>query len=167
MDIAVGDRCRLILAYGFLWVRLPGFWRSPYQRFQEAQRLEADGHTADAASELSMAVDEEPRNTGYLVALGHLQLKLDRDEEADHAFSRALENGPNAEASLGLAEAAVARPTDAQRALDKLDLEDLSREQRFRRLSLYASAGAFQKALSDQDLLAQLTAPAEQREALR
>ena len=45
----------LIIAFGFLWVRLPGFWRSPYQRYQEAQRLQAAGRPQDASAEMAMA----------------------------------------------------------------------------------------------------------------
>jgi tetratricopeptide (TPR) repeat protein len=156
----------LVLAFGFLWVRLPGFWRSPYQRFEEARRLDSAGRSGDASTEMALAIDEEPANSGYLVYQGNLQLRLGRLAEAEQSFRAALSRGLNVEASLGLARALQSRPDEARRVLRELP-RTLNHDQRFRRLALFAAMGDFAAAVSDLDPIERELTLDERRDAVR
>jgi tetratricopeptide (TPR) repeat protein len=156
----------LVLAFGFLWVRLPGFWRSPYQRFEEARRLDSAGRSGDASTEMALAIDEEPANSGYLVYQGNLQLRLGRLAEAEQSFRAALSRGLNVEASLGLARALQSRPDEARRVLRELP-RTLNHDQRFRRLALLAAMGDFAAAVSDLDPIERELTLDERRDAVR
>lgn len=157
----------LVLAYGFLWMRLPGFWRSPFQRYEEAQRLEQAGRDADAEAEMAMALDEEPDNAGYRVYQGNLQLRLDRPAAAEASFRAALQQRPDAEASLGLARALASRPAEARAVLIELRTADLSAGQQYRRLAALAALGDFTAALAAVDPLTSSLSADERREVLR
>ncbi len=158
----------LVLVIGFLWVRLPGFWRSPYERFVEAQRLAGAGQIAAADAEMRMAIDEDPHNAGFLTYHGYLQLQLQDARGAAESFTRALEQGPRNEAVLGLAQALAGRPAEARVVLRRLDLGSLTDEQRYRRLSMLAASGDPVAAVSDRAFIEQrLTDPARLRDALR
>jgi tetratricopeptide (TPR) repeat protein len=157
----------LAVAFGFLFVRLPGFWRSPYQRYEEARRLETAGRAADASAEMAMAIVEEPANTGYLVYQGNLQLRLGRPEEAERTFREALEHGDQVEASLGLARALQAKPAEARRVLQELEPRPLNHEQQFRRLSLLAALGDFDAATAGLGPIERQLSASERRDALR
>lgn len=157
----------LIVVVGFLWIRLPGFWRSPYERFVEAQRLAAAGQLLDADFEIGMAIDEDPHNAGYLTYRGYLHLQLGEASAAAESFRRALDEGAQAEAALGLAQALAGTPHEARAVLEGLDAASLDAAQRYRRLSLLASLGDFRAAVSDGEFIDGMADPAQTREALR
>ena len=157
----------LIVAFGFLWARLPGFWRSPYQRYEEAQRLQSAGRPEDASAEMAMAIVEDQGNAGYLVYQGYLQLQLGLAPEAERSFREASRQGAQAEASLGLARALQARPAEAKQVLEELPLGALNPEQRYRRLSLYAAMGDFPAAVSGLDAIEEELSPEQRRQALQ
>ena len=161
----------LTVTFLFLSSNRPGFWRSPYSRFQHAQALANDRQVPEAIDEIARARADDPGNAGYAEFEGYLELGEGRLRDAEASFSRALALAPNRfEARLGLADTLI-RQGRVPEALPQLALpgsEPLTVDQRFRRQSLRALGMDFAGALDDAALLdADLTAAPQLREALR
>ncbi len=142
----------LAAAFQFLWWQQPGFWRTPYLRYEEAQALVADRRTEEAIAEMAQALAEDPGNAGYATFKGFLELAAPRPAEAEASFRRALElTADDIDARLGLAESLVRqeRAAEGLQALAALDDQTPDMEQRLRRRVIHALAGDYDGALGD------------------
>ncbi|NOT44550.1 MAG: glycosyltransferase, partial [Acidobacteria bacterium] len=146
----------LIVTVGFLWVQQPGFWRSPYLRYEQARQLEAAGQTADAIAEVGRAVADDPANAGYRSYKGYLELAAGRAPEAERSFRDAEALAPAVpDVQLGLAESLglQGRQAEVRARLTGLDASTLTEAQRYRRSEALAAAGDFAGAVSDRALI--------------
>jgi tetratricopeptide (TPR) repeat protein len=161
----------LVAAIQFLWWKQPGFWRSPFLRYEQARMLASDRRNGEAIAEMERALAEDPDNAGYATYKGHLELVEQRYDDAETSFTRAIRlRADEIEARLGLAEALVrqARADEAIRALAALDGRTLDVDQRVRRRALHALAGDFEGALADPGLLERdVSDPLRLRDGLR
>jgi len=111
----------LAVAIQFLWWKQPGFWRSPYLKYEQARLLASERRNPEAIAEMERAIGEDPNNGGYATFKGYLELGEQRYAAAEASFGRALSlSAGDVEARLGLAEALVrqGRTDEGLRALN-------------------------------------------------
>lgn len=161
----------LAFAVQFLSAKRPGFWRTPYLRYETARTLAASGRDAEAIAEMDRALIDDEQNAGYVTFKGFLEARAGRHDDARQSFSRALTMRPDdREVRLALAAAHVqlGRHAEARAVLLAMPAGALTLEQRYQRQSLFAQMQQFDTALDDTALLdTDLTDAARLREALR
>ena len=119
----------------------------------------SDGNYRDALSYLEQAVELEPEKASYQLAYGQALLHLKRYDEAEKAFQKVLDSGPEAK-KAGLVEMAAlyARLKDYRRAID---CYSQALELMPERADLYLARGSMYMNLDDYD-----RARAEYRQAV-